>query len=281
MTSRKRSTININPLDSISAPAKHVASHKIKTKIETDQNNPIDLVSELKNPTTSKKVAKKPNTLRVGNERVKPLTGAEELIDLVIAGETAEEIFHNSNKASLARPSSKKFRKQENGDNEPMISSSFSQGPNEVVRKYAQWSIAAGVVPVHVLDTLAVTGVQIKMISVLCQIYGVPFKSESARAVISSLIASNVTTGVSHRLGMEAAKRIPYIGGAIALLVQPTISYATTHALGNVFIRHFENEGTLVNINLDSMSQSFKESYKSAITAFKDQRLFQNFFSLG
>jgi uncharacterized protein (DUF697 family) len=79
---------------------------------------------------------------------------------------------------------------------------------------------------------------------------------------------------------MEAAKRIPYVGGAIALLVQPTISYATTHALGNVFIRHFENEGTLVNINLESMSHSFKESYKSAKAAFKDRRLFQNFFSL-
>jgi uncharacterized protein (DUF697 family) len=280
MTSRKRSTININPLDSISTLAKHVASHKIKAKTETDKNNPIDSVSEFKSPSGSKKVAEKASALKAGNKRVKPLTSAEQLIDEVMDAETAEEIFSNSNKASLAPPSSRKLKKQAIGGNEVMISASFGQGPNEVVRKYAQWSIAAGIVPVHVLDTLAVTGVQIKMISELCQIYGVPFKSESARAIISSLIASNVTTGVSHGLGMEAAKRIPYVGGAIALLVQPTISYATTHALGNVFIRHFENEGTLVNINLESMSHSFKESYKSAKAAFKDRRLFQNFFSL-
>lgn len=122
----------------------------------------------------------------------------------------------------------------------------------QTVKHWSQWSSVAGFIPVMVLDTAAISGLQIKMIYDLCDVYGVPFKKETAKSVISGLLGASATSVVSSGLSNTLIRHIPYIGTSLALFSQPVLAYASTYALGMVFIRHFETEGTLANFALES-----------------------------
>jgi len=293
MSSRKRSTINLNPLDDI----KHVDQGAKTTSALDDTSLPSDEKSaksatkyaydiDLSKADTAEKVFEEATPSGIEAAANRFIMGDRKLIDLEVSGESAEEIFNQSNSATLGGDNKKSFFKREKKvqsrkiittDEDVIIEEVSGESSEGLVRKYAEWSIVAGVVPVNFLDTVAITGVQLKMISELCKLYGVSFKKESARAIISSLIASNVTTGLSHTAGLQVIKNIPYLGKLLYVAVQPAMSYASTFALGSVFIRHFENKGSLVDFNIHELSVSFKDTYQSAKKAFNSENFTRRF----
>lgn len=294
MSSRKRSTINLNPLDDIknvdqgdkataplgdtnlSAASKSakLATKKSAHKIDQSKADAAEEVFE----------EAAPSRIEAAANRI--IMGERNLINVEVSGESAEEIFNQSNSSTLGSDANQSFFKRgkkiqptkiTTTDEVVIIEEVSGESSESVVRKYAEWSIVAGLVPANFLDTVAVTGVQLKMISELCKLYGVPFKKESARAIISSLIASNVTTGLSHTVGLQAIKNIPYLGKLLYVAVQPAMSYASTFALGSVFVRHFEKKGSLVDFNIHDVGVSFKDTYESAKKAFKSENFTRRF----
>jgi uncharacterized protein (DUF697 family) len=118
----------------------------------------------------------------------------------------------------------------------------------KLVERFAIWAGAAGVIPVPVIDLIAVGGLQLQMLRRLSQIYDVPFADNRGRVLITSLAGAAIP--VSSGLGAaEVLKAIPIVGSAIGALVTPTIAAALTYAIGKVFIQHFESGGTLLDFN--------------------------------
>ena len=140
----------------------------------------------------------------------------------------------------------------------------------QTVRRASQWAIAAGLIPVPLLDSVGVTGVQVKMVFDLCKIYNVPFKKESAYAVIVGLLTSIIASGAAQGLKKIILTSAPVVGSAITLMTEPVLCYAATVAVGSVFIRHFENNGTLTNFDFTGMkhilSRHFDQASQSAPT---------------
>jgi uncharacterized protein (DUF697 family) len=118
----------------------------------------------------------------------------------------------------------------------------------KLVERCALWAGAAGVIPVPIIDLIAVGGLQLQMLRRLSQIYDVPFADNRGKALITSLAGAAIPT--SSGLGAaELLKAIPIVGSAIGALVTPTIAAALTYAIGKVFIQHFESGGTLLDFN--------------------------------
>lgn len=118
----------------------------------------------------------------------------------------------------------------------------------KLVERFALWAGAAGVIPVPIIDLIAVGGLQLQMLRRLSQIYDVPFADNRGKALITSLAGAAIPT--SSGLGAaELLKAIPIVGSAIGALVTPTIAAALTYAIGKVFIQHFESGGTLLDFN--------------------------------
>jgi uncharacterized protein (DUF697 family) len=138
----------------------------------------------------------------------------------------------------------------------------------KVVKTWSQWSVAAGIVPVPLMDVALVSGIQVKMIYDLCQIYNVPFEKKSALAVASGLVGGSLSAGVARIAGEMALKTIPYV----EQVLQPTLAFATTYSMGYVFVKHFENAGTLVNFDASKMNMYFQEQFEKSKKLFSKKQ---------
>lgn len=137
------------------------------------------------------------------------------------------------------------------------------------VKNWAQWAAVAGFIPVPVVDTAAIAGLQIKLISELCKIYQVEFKKELAASIITSLAGAGVATMFSTALGSTFTRYIPVVGSTISAVTQPALSYATTYAIGVTFVKHFENQGSLVDFNIKDTKEYFDNQIKKAKKFFQ------------
>jgi uncharacterized protein (DUF697 family) len=137
-----------------------------------------------------------------------------------------------------------------------------------VVKSWSQWSVAAGFVPVPFVDIALVSGIQIKMIYDLCQIYNVPFKKEAAVAYASGLVGGSLTAGAGQIVGSMVLKAVPYVDQ----FVQPTFAFATTYAMGYVFVKHFENAGTMATFDSSKMNLYFHEQFEKSKKLFSKKQ---------
>ncbi len=141
------------------------------------------------------------------------------------------------------------------------------------VKNWAQWATVTGFIPVPLVDTAAITGLQIKMISDLCKIYKVEFKKELVVSIISSLAGASVATMFSTTLGSTFARYIPVVGTTISLITQPALSYASTYAIGVTFVKHFENKGSLIDFDVASAKGFFNEQIAKAKKIFQKKNM--------
>ena len=118
----------------------------------------------------------------------------------------------------------------------------------KLVERFSLWSGAAGLIPIPFVDLAAVSGVQIRMLGRISQIYGVPFSANRGKALIASLAGSMIP--VSSALGAASlVKSVPVVGTAVSVFAMPAMSAGATYAIGMVFIEHFASGGTLLDFN--------------------------------
>jgi uncharacterized protein (DUF697 family) len=139
-------------------------------------------------------------------------------------------------------------------DSEAMASTSAElpeqrdQAASKLVDRFAIWSGVAGLVPLPVVDVLAVGGLQLQMLRRLSQIYGVDFSENRGKALIAALAGCMIpaTSGMG---AASALKAVPVINIIAAGFIMPVLSAGATYAIGKAFIQHFESGGTLLDFN--------------------------------
>ena len=119
---------------------------------------------------------------------------------------------------------------------------------SKLVDRFALWSGVAGLIPLPVVDVLAVGGLQVQMLRRLSQIYDVEFSENRGKAVIAALAGTMipVTSGMG---AASALKAVPILGALASGFVMPVLSAGATFAIGKAFVQHFESGGTLLDFN--------------------------------
>ena len=123
---------------------------------------------------------------------------------------------------------------------------------SKLVDRFSLWSGAAGLIPVPLVDMVAVSGVQLLMLRRLSEIYGVPFSDNRGKSLIASLAGSVIPASTATTTAMGVAsmlKAFPGIGTTVATLTMPAFSAGATYVIGKVFIQHFASGGTLLDFN--------------------------------
>lgn len=127
-------------------------------------------------------------------------------------------------------------------------SDAHAEDANKLVDRFAVWSGAAGLIPVPIIDLVAVGGLQLQMLRRLSQIYDVPFAENRGKSLISALMGAAIPT--SSGLGAaELLKTIPILGTIASAFITPVLAAGATYAIGKVFIQHFSSGGTLLDFN--------------------------------
>lgn len=140
-----------------------------------------------------------------------------------------------------------------------------SEQSRKVVKKYMWLSMGVVLIPVPIIDLLALTGVQLKMVSTLAKKYGISFSKDAGKAAIGSLVSSVYASSISKIAMSSTVKSIPIVGTLAAPLLMPLFSGALTYALGIVFIHHFEAGGTLLDFDPEKTREFFKEKFEEGI----------------
>jgi uncharacterized protein (DUF697 family) len=127
----------------------------------------------------------------------------------------------------------------------------------QLIREHVIWSCGAGLVPVPVVDFIAVTAIQLDLIRQLCTLHGVSYEEGTGKVWVGAL-----TGGALARIGASAIKAIPGVGSLIGGLSMSIASGASTYAVGKVINRHFENGGTMSNFNVDEAKARYEGEYE-------------------
>jgi uncharacterized protein (DUF697 family) len=128
---------------------------------------------------------------------------------------------------------------------------------NRIVTTYMWWSAGSGIIPIPVLDTLALTTIQVLMLRDLCKLYEIPFSQQWGKELIGILLGG-LTPGY--------LKAIPGIGTVLGIIISPIFNVASTYAVGKVFTQHFESGGTMLTFDPAKMKKYFREYYETGRT---------------
>ncbi len=136
---------------------------------------------------------------------------------------------------------------------------------DQIIKNHVWFSTIPGWLPIPLVDLAAVTAVQIDMIKQLCELYDKDYNSQKGKSVVLALFST-----IGGRLPAYAIrsslKSIPMIGWALGGASLAAFAGASTYATGVVFKEHFDQGGTLKDIN----PESFKEFYKKQFMKGKD-----------
>jgi len=134
-------------------------------------------------------------------------------------------------------------------DTTGMTDQERDQVASKLVDRFSLWSGAAGLIPIPLVDMVAVGGVQLQMLRRLSEIYGVPFSENRGKSIITSLAGAVIPQSTATATGASLVKILPGIGSAIGQLTMPVFSAGATWVIGKVFIQHFASGGTLLDFN--------------------------------
>ena len=137
---------------------------------------------------------------------------------------------------------------------------------DNIIRNHVIWSMGAGFIPVMVADIFAVSALQLDMIRQMCRVYNVDFQETQGKALVTSLTSTTLA-----RLGAGSIiKLIPGLGSMIGGATVSAFAGASTYALGEVFKKHLESGGTILDFDPERLRKYYKEKFEKGKSVAKE-----------
>ncbi len=136
-----------------------------------------------------------------------------------------------------------------------------SNQAHNIIKKYAVGSMAVGLVPIPLLDFVALTSVQIQMLQNLATQYDVEFSKEIVKPLIGSLLGGALPITAATPFA-SAIKVVPVIGQVSGMISMAVLGGASTYAVGKIFIEHFESGGTFLTFDPEKVREKFQALYE-------------------
>lgn len=132
-----------------------------------------------------------------------------------------------------------------------------SKEANTVIREHIVLSMGAGLIPIIMVDVFAVSALQLDMINQLCGVYNVDYSETQSKAIVTSLTSSTLA-----RVGGSLVKMIPGVGSVLGGVTVSVFAGASTYALGEVFKKHFESGGTILDFDPQRLRKMYREKFE-------------------
>lgn len=134
-----------------------------------------------------------------------------------------------------------------------------SKHADSVIRNHMIWSMGMSViVPIPIADIFAVSAVQLDMIRQLCKVYDKDFSETQGKAIVTALSSSTLARAGARSL----IKLIPGIGTIVGGVAVSIFNGASSYAIGEVFKKHFESGGTILDFDTERLTKLYKEKFE-------------------
>jgi len=134
-------------------------------------------------------------------------------------------------------------------------------GSDNTIRNHVLGSMGVGLIPVPVVDLVALTGIQLNMLRKLAKAYEIPFTQDKVKNLLASLIGGGFPVTFAGAFA-SLIKSVPIVGQTVGALAMPILAGATTYAVGKVFTQHFASGGTFLNFDPDTVKDYYYEMFK-------------------
>lgn len=138
-----------------------------------------------------------------------------------------------------------------------------------IIRSHVLWAMGAGLIPLPIVDFVAVTAIQIEMLQQLARLYGSKYSEESGKTFVSALTGTTFA-----RLAASAFKAIPGVGSFLGGAAMSIMSGASTYAVGQVAVNIFSSNGSLMGVDVDEFKKAYQNAYekgKDYVSDLKDK----------
>lgn len=130
-----------------------------------------------------------------------------------------------------------------------------------IIRNHVLASAATAVVPVYLLDSVALAGVQLNLVRELAKVYGQEFRADLVRPALATLLATVAPKAVANSGLSALVANLPVVGTAYRWLALPGFNAAFTYAVGRVFEQHFASGGTFLTFDPAKVKEYFVSQY--------------------
>ena len=134
-----------------------------------------------------------------------------------------------------------------------------------LIKEHVVWSVGAGLVPVPIIDFVAVTAIQVDLIRQLCTLWDVNYDEGTGKVWVGAL-----TGGALARIGASAIKAIPGVGSLLGGLSMSVASGASTYAVGQVVKKHLGAGGSMSNLNVDEAKKDYESELEKGKKVAKE-----------
>jgi len=153
-----------------------------------------------------------------------------------------------------------------------MLASRTEKG-KAVIHRNVLWALGAGVVPLPLVDMVAVLAVELKMLKQLSDVYDAKFTDNVAKKIVGSLLSSVGSVGLGLAVAGSLFKIVPVLGSTLGVVSVPVFAATFTSALGKIFQMHLETGGTLLDFDPKAVRTHFKKEFdKSKIEVAQMQQ---------
>lgn len=140
-----------------------------------------------------------------------------------------------------------------------------------LVRKHAMAAAGIGLIPMPLVDFVALTGLQANLLRKLSAFYDVPFSEELGKKLVGSLVGGYAPVALAMPVA-SLLKSVPLIGQTTGVLAMSIVSGASTYAIGKVFVQHFESGGTFLNFDPSAVREYFREQFREGRTVVSKKK---------
>ena len=127
-------------------------------------------------------------------------------------------------------------------------------------RNHILTAMGIGLFPLPIIDMVALVGVQLDMIRTISSEYGIPFRRDLGKSIITTLLGGFIPVALGGTLA-SLIKCIPLIGQSTGAITMPVVAGASTYAIYKVFVQHFESGGTFLDMDPAKVKDYFAEQF--------------------
>lgn len=151
----------------------------------------------------------------------------------------------------------------ESADDVDTVEEDLPAAVTHEIRRHAMYAAAGGLIPVPLLEIVTSGTVQIRLVSRLCDIYGVSFSENAVKTALTTMIASILPAGALGASVFTMVRAVPVVGPLLSLATMPALAGAATWAVGRIFAWHFANGGSLEDFDAEGSKESFKREFEA------------------
>jgi uncharacterized protein (DUF697 family) len=139
----------------------------------------------------------------------------------------------------------------------PAPRTNLSKNVKKIINNNVLYASGAGLIPLPLIDFAAILAIQLNMVKLLAEEYGITgsdYNKHRVKSIIGSLVGS-----IS---AMSLIKIIPGLGQLLGGATTAVSGAASTYALGKVFATHFAAGGTILDFNPEKIRKYYQQEYE-------------------